>query len=463
MKKRFLIPMILLAALVLCFSAVRAESVLDSMTLEDLQRLQQLLTQEIESRQNQGGGQDDVITGTPDDVTAPPDEPAPPTEEPSPEPEKPAVPVTAITARPNRGPLGVGRRSSASAWFDVKPEGASAEGLEYSVSDESVVSVEDGVLTGLKPGNTVLTAVDPVSGKKATVKVAVIQEVEDVQLSPSPLKIFKGKTGKLTAAVSPVNANNKKLTWSSDDPNIAKVNANGVVTGVSAGTTWIKAATSDGSCKVGVSHVTVTLPVKTVKFGVKSSAFFVGDSSYLACNVEPADATDKNVEWTSSNPGIADVSMTGMVTARSVGSCTITATAKDGSGAKGSVTVYVEPKKPMYIDYLRWETRYYAKTGRFALDAVSNCVNRRIRGFTAEVKCYVSKNSTPSVSYHFFCKKVIQPGKRVTTEMSSLIADGLTTASIVEVTITDVYFADGTYYAIPSYEQETITFRMNSY
>ena len=51
----------------------------------------------------------------------------------------------------------------------------------------------------------------------------------------------------------------------------------------------------------------------------------------------------------------------------------------------------------------------------------------------------------------------------MTSEWSYFTAPGLTTASVVKATVFDVYFADGTYYEIPSYLQETITFNLNSY
>ena len=87
---------------------------------------------------------------------------------------------------------------------------------------------------------------------------------KNVVLNRKAASIYKGSTLKLSATVSPSNTTNKKVTWRSSNTRVAKVNANGVVTGVGAGTAKITACTADGtkiaaSCTVTVRNKTLTV------------------------------------------------------------------------------------------------------------------------------------------------------------------------------------------------------------
>ena len=459
MKRRLILFLVLLLAALPCLPAGAED--LSGMSLEQLRELQRQLDLAISEKQGeQPAGSDPVDALAPDTLPAPAV-----TEAPAPvaAPE-PSVPIASLTVAAPKQPLPVSADLDLSALVTVRPEGASKAGLKYTVSDPSLASVSaDGVLTGRKGGSVSVTVSDPASGKKASVRVQIVVPATKLTVTPGSADVFKGKTLKLSAELFPASVSNKKVVWESEDPDIARVSANGTVTGVSEGTTWIFCRAQDGSYQSGVCHVRVTVPVKKINIASRSMTLFKGDSTYASASVEPADATNANLDWSSSNDRIASVSSTGRVTAKSVGSCTLTAAAKDGSGVKAKITAYVEPTLPLYTDYLHWRTVNYAKTGQFSLDVISNCVNSKIKGFTAEVKCYISATSTPSVSNHFFSRRTVSPGKRTTTEWSYYAADGLTTAAIVEVTIWDVYFSDGTYYYIPKGDRQTVTFRMNKY
>ncbi len=418
MKHRLTLLLLFLLAAALCLPSAGWAEDLNGMTLEQLQELQRQLDRAISEKQA-AGGQDDLPDELPPDEIAPPPaaEPAPkaesaPTAAPAPT-SAPAssVPVTALTASSPKKALPTGSEMDIAALISVKPEGASKKGLAYSVSDPALASVSaEGVLTGKKAGTVTVTAKDPASGKKATVSVRIVVLATKVTINPGSADVFKGKTLKLSAAVYPANATDKKLVWESEDPDIAKVSSNGTVTGVSEGTTWIYARAQDGSYQTGVCHVKVTVPVKKINIASRSITLFKGDSIYASASVEPADATNSLLDWFSSNEKIATVGTTGRVSAKSVGSCTITAKARDGSGVKAKITVYVEPTLPLYTDYLHWRTINYAKNGQFSLDVISNCVNAKIRGFTAEVKCYISSSHSPSVATTTSAGKPFRPG-----------------------------------------------------
>ena len=181
--------------------------------------------------------------------------------------------------------------------------------------------------------------------------------VAEIKLSQSTLSMKKGETAALTATITPENATDKSVDWTSSDTKIATVDSTGKVTAVSAGTASITCMAKDGSDKKATCKVTVTDPtppkpsvVKVTKITLNKTTASVGKGKtmQLTATVTPTNATNKAVTWKSSNTKIATVSSTGKVTAKSAGTVTITCTAKDGSGKKATCKVTVtEPKPPV--------------------------------------------------------------------------------------------------------------------
>jgi uncharacterized protein YjdB len=135
----------------------------------------------------------------------------------------------------------------------------------------------------------------------------------------------------------------RPVSWTTSNPLVATVTQSGVVTGVLPGTVTIT-ATSEG--KSGTSSVTVTLvPVASVSVQPPTATVASGSTTTLTTTVTDQNGTvvtDRPVTWTSSNPSIATVSTTGVVTGALVGTTTITATAGGKSGTS-SVTVTTGP------------------------------------------------------------------------------------------------------------------------
>ena len=181
--------------------------------------------------------------------------------------------------------------------------------------------------------------------------------VAEIKLSQSTLSMKKGETAALTVTITPENATDKAVDWTSSDTKIATVDSTGKVTAVSAGTASITCTAKDGSDKKATCKVTVTDPtppkpsvVKVAKITLNKTTASVGKGKtmQLTATVTPTNATNKAVTWKSSNTKIATVSSTGKVTAKAAGTVTITCTAKDGSGKKATCKVTVtEPKPPV--------------------------------------------------------------------------------------------------------------------
>ena len=147
--------------------------------------------------------------------------------------------------------------------------------------------------------------------------------------------VAQGATRTLTATVLPANASNRNVTWQSSDSAVATVDASGVVTGIAEGTATITVTTVDGnktaSCAVTVLPVgTVIVNVTGVSVSPTSVSMNPGNTRRLTATVSPADATFRDISWSSSDHGIATVDGTGKVTAVAAGSATITATTVGG-------------------------------------------------------------------------------------------------------------------------------------
>ncbi len=176
--------------------------------------------------------------------------------------------------------------------------------------------------------------------------------VTGITLNRISASIEKGKTLQLKATVTPDNATNKAVTWTSSNTKIATVSSTGKVTAKAAGTVTITCTAKDGSGKKATCKVTVTNPVvKATKVTLNKTKATLSpkETLTLKATVTPTNATNKGVTWKSSNTKIATVSSTGKVTAKAAGTVTITCTAKDGSGKKATCKITVYNNTQAYV------------------------------------------------------------------------------------------------------------------
>lgn len=183
---------------------------------------------------------------------------------------------------------------------------------------------------------TILATVLLICGCSTVALAAKNVVVKTVKMNKASCTVDAGKTVNLSAKITPSNATDKKITWSSSDPKIAKVNQKGVVTGVKKGTVTITAKTSNGkkaTCKVTVREIAVS------KITLSKSAVDLVVRTKLSVKITPSNATNKTITWSSSNPKVAKVDSQGNVTATGYGTATITAKSSNGKTATCKVTV----------------------------------------------------------------------------------------------------------------------------
>ena len=176
----------------------------------------------------------------------------------------------------------------------------------------------------------------------ASLDAVFVKPVTGIQISSATEEIEIGSTVTLTVTVIPEDATDKRVEWTSSNTDVATV-ANGVVTGIAAGTATITAKTIDGgktaSCEVTVSSTHVPVKVTGVKLSSNSITLDINESKALTATVSPDNADNKGVTWKSSNPSVATVS-NGVVKAVAAGTATITVTTDDG-GFTDTCTVTV--------------------------------------------------------------------------------------------------------------------------
>lgn len=169
--------------------------------------------------------------------------------------------------------------------------------------------------------------------------------INSITIYPQNITVKKGKWYYgACAEICPIDASCQCITWHSSNSNIASINQNGYICGVSEGSAVIYAVAQDGSGTVGFCNVTVVAPIKvsSVVITPSTKTVNIGDTFVLSATICPDDAEDKRIRWTSNDCNIAEVDyITGMVTAKSVGTTYICANAIDGSGVRGCCTITV--------------------------------------------------------------------------------------------------------------------------
>lgn len=180
-------------------------------------------------------------------------------------------------------------------------------------------------------------------GTTANVQATPLIYVSKVTLNKTTAQMQENETVQLQATVTPANATNKKLQWTSSNAWVAEVDANGKVTARTLGETTITATTTDGTNLSAQCQVTVYKPMATDMWLDRDEVtMHVGDSVKLTAAVQPANVP-ANVMWKSMKPDIATVDQNGMVKAYEMGTTVIMAVTTDGSYLMDACVVTVAP------------------------------------------------------------------------------------------------------------------------
>jgi len=252
------------------------------------------------------------------------------------------VPVTGVTLSQTKLPLLRGATAKLTA--TVSPTGATNRKVTWSSNNTTVATVENGTVTAVSAGNAIITVTTEDGNHTARCEVVVTDPipVSGVTLSQTKLPLLRGATAKLTATVSPADATNKKVRWSSNNTAVAIVE-NGTIAAVSVGNVTITVTTEDGN-HTARCEVVVTDPVPAASVTLSQTELILrkGATAKLTATVLPTDATNKKVRWNSNNTAVAIVE-SGTVAALSAGNATITVTTEDGNYTARCEVVVTDP------------------------------------------------------------------------------------------------------------------------
>ena len=244
------------------------------------------------------------------------------------------VAVTGVTLNKTSLTLEAGQDETLTA--TVAPSNADNKDVSWSSSNPSVASVDQtGKVSAISAGTAIITVTTADGNKTAICNVTVTAPAAQIPETAISLDatatVGIGSTITLVVTYTPADANQgKAVTWTTADAGIAIVN-NGVVTGVSAGTVAITATSTTDPSITATCNVTVqAIAVTDVSLNKSSLNLQIGGNETLTATVAPANATNKNITWESSNTAVATVN-NGKVTGVAAGTATITVTTVDGN------------------------------------------------------------------------------------------------------------------------------------
>jgi uncharacterized protein YjdB len=268
-------------------------------------------------------------------------------------------PVTAISISGAGGSSGISTDNGTLQLSAlVSPANATDKSVSWTLVNGTGLGIisADGLVTAINNGTvTARATANDGSGVSGTMILTISNQfgpVTSINISgaggATSITTDNG-TLQLTAAVLPVNAPIKTVTWSFvNDAGLAAINAAGLLTAVDNGSVTVKATANDGSGVYGTIVISITnqiVPVTDIMVAGKGSSNSITENKgvlQLTASVLPVTATDKTVSWSIVNvTGIATINAAGLITAVNNGSITAIATANDGSGVYGTIDITI--------------------------------------------------------------------------------------------------------------------------
>ncbi len=249
-------------------------------------------------------------------------------------------PVTGITLATNSVTMKNGSSYHVSA--AITPSNATNKSISWSSSNTSVATVSGGTIYARGVGSATITAMTS-NGKKATVHVTVTSTeipVTSIKLNSTSMTLARGQTANLVATVSPSNATNKKITYTSSNGSVATIDNKGKIKAVNVGTTTITVSSGNKTARCTVKVVSGDIIPESIGLSNTSLTIKVGTKMPLRATVYPKDSTNQTITWSSTNSAVAEYDAQNYwVVAKKAGKATISAKTYNGKRASCEVTV----------------------------------------------------------------------------------------------------------------------------
>lgn len=272
----------------------------------------------------------------------------------------------------------------------LSPADASNQNLVYKSMDPKIADVsKTGLITAKQAGVAYIIVSTPDGKITATCTVRVTQKATGMKLSAASLILDVGESYTLEATFNPKTTTDTKILWSVADKSIAKIDAKGKVTAVSAGETIITAKSSNGL--TAICTIKVNQPVGSIELNYTEYDLAVGDELELEVTFDNDDVTNKKIKWKSSQSSIASVDKNGLVKGKKGGVTIITATADENGAQAYCVVTVQEPVSEIKLNKTAYNLGYH-KTFLLKATLKSNSATNK------KLKWSSSKSSVVSVN-----------------------------------------------------------------
>lgn len=262
------------------------------------------------------------------------------------------ITVTAVHL-PDSVQVHVGATAETAATYETAQEAdpaaqqAAADKIDWSwtVGDDSIATVdENGIITGIKGGDTIVVVSSADGKMTAKCPVTVSQPLMAIRMDDIDLQTNGQSSATVNYTLVPADTTEDNVTLSVDDDSVARLDGNRIIA-VNNGETKITATC--GIVKTS-AKITVTTKVEQITLNKTEGVLTVGNSVTVTATVTPDNATNTTINWTSSDEKVATVDSNGKVTAVAAGNATIKATSKsDGDvSADYALTVNKAAAKP---------------------------------------------------------------------------------------------------------------------
>lgn len=236
---------------------------------------------------------------------------------------------------------------------EISPSTAD-QSVTYTSGNTSIATVDqDGTVRGIASGTTTITATsnsikNQETGEylSATINIVVKEEIIhvtnlDIEIDNKLLQV--GETAQITATVTPSNATYKTVVFASENEDIATVDQTEKITAVAPETAVITATIPEETGMTPIRREVIVSDIKITNIEINpyTTVLVEGETHRLTVAITPENATNKTINWTSSDESIATVDSTGLVTTHSAGVVTITGRTTDGSEMKVEANITV--------------------------------------------------------------------------------------------------------------------------
>lgn len=227
------------------------------------------------------------------------------------------------------------------------PNNAVKPDYEWTSDNIDVVEVSsEGEVNAKSVGNAIVTVKEKKSNLTARSKITVLPITStSIKLNTINLNLAIGENHTLTFIIEPSNATSKEVTWTSLDNNIATVSNSGEVSAIGVGETIIEVKSKDGKSKAECAIKVNPILISSLSLEKSNIILTVGEQEKISVSILPNNATNKTLNWTSSNPLIASVSQLGDIRGLSKGICIISVKSSDGHAQASAIVNVIEDIK----------------------------------------------------------------------------------------------------------------------